>query len=175
MNTQGIDQLLRELSQTAAKASGQEPAEAAGTANFAANYYGDQNMLQFSTARDGNIANVDSEKPKMNSRFVCDIYTLKKSEGKWGTMEKIHDLVNSSDHEAAGFLTTDRSNFYFTRWATSNKNECFIYRSRLMNGIMSQNEKWFSPEKLNEKIISTFFINGNILYNSIFIFTTSRL
>jgi flagellar hook-basal body complex protein FliE len=35
MNTQGIDQLLRELSQTAAKAGGQEPAEAAGAANFA--------------------------------------------------------------------------------------------------------------------------------------------
>jgi flagellar hook-basal body complex protein FliE len=35
MNTSGIDQLLSELRQTAAKAGGQEPANSAGSAGFA--------------------------------------------------------------------------------------------------------------------------------------------
>ena len=139
-----------------------------GTANFAANYYGDPNTLQFSTARDGNTINLDPEQPKMEARFICDIYSIKKTDGKWGNLEKIPEPINSAEHEAAGFLTIDRSSFYFTRWSTTNKNECNIYRSRFLNN------KWLAAEKLNDlinlegykTIHPALSINGDVLYFS---------
>jgi len=139
-----------------------------GTASFAANYYGDQNIVQFSTARDGNTASNDISKIKTEPKFICDIYTAKKAEGKWGNLEKISGPVNSPDHDASGFLSTDQSNFYFTRWSVTNKNECYIYRTRLIN------DKWLAAEKLNEKInvegyktMHPFLnISGDVLYFS---------
>ena len=115
----------------------------AGTASFAVNYYGDANTIQFTTARDGNtILDPKKEDPK----YVCDIYTLKKINNGWKELNKVSGPANTEMHEGAGFLTLDRSNYFFTRWSATNKNECAIYLSKNMN------DKWLGAEKLNDDV-----------------------
>lgn len=136
-----------------------------GTSSFAINYYGDQNNVQFTTAREGNTI-TDSKTQK--AQFICDIYTLQKKDSVWGNLKKIETPVNTETHEGTGFLTLDRSNFFFTRWSTTNKNECAIYTSKMMN------EKWLAAEKMNEHINLEGYksmhpaltADGNILYFS---------
>jgi outer membrane protein OmpA-like peptidoglycan-associated protein len=114
-----------------------------GTASFAVNYYGDANTIQFTTARDGNTV---LDPKKQDQKYVCDIYTLKKTNSGWNSLSKIEGPANTEMHEGAGFLTLDRSNYFFTRWSTTNKNECSIYLSKSMN------DKWLGAEKLNDNI-----------------------
>lgn len=113
------------------------------TASFAVNYYGDQNSIQFTAAREGSTI-TDPELQK--AKFICDIYTMQKKDNVWGGLKKIEVPVNTDAHEGAGFLTLDRSNFYFTRWSTTNKNECSIYSSKLVN------DKWLTAGKMNDNI-----------------------
>ncbi len=114
-----------------------------GTASFAVNYYGDANTVQFTTAREGNTV---LDPKKQDPRYVCDIYTLKKTNSGWNSLSKISGPANTEMHEGAGFLTLDRSNYFFTRWSTTNKNECGIYLSK------SLNDKWLGAEKLNDNV-----------------------
>ncbi len=115
----------------------------AGTSSFAVNYYGDANTVQFTTARDGNTV---LDPKKQDPKYVCDIYTLKKTNGGWTEFSKVPGPANTEMHEGAGFLTLDRSNYFFTRWSTSNKNECGIFLSKNMN------DKWLGAERLNDNI-----------------------
>jgi OOP family OmpA-OmpF porin len=114
-----------------------------GTASFAVNYYGDANTIQFTTAREGGTV---TDPKKQDSKFICDIYTLKKTNTGWNSIEKVSGPVDTDTHEGAGFLTLDRSNYFFTRWSTINKNECSIYLCKLLN------DKWLNAEKLNDNI-----------------------
>lgn len=116
-----------------------------GTSSFAVNYYGDPNTIQFTTAREGNTV-ADAKKDKDKARFICDIYTLKKTENGWTDLKKVEGPVDTDTHEGAGFLTLDRTNYYFTRWSTTNKNECSIYLCKFFNG------KWVSAERLNDNV-----------------------
>lgn len=115
----------------------------AGTSSFAVNYYGDPNTVQFTTARDGNTV---LDPKKQDPRYVCDIWTLKKTNSGWNELSKVPGPANTEMHEGAGFLTLDRSNYFFTRWSTTNKNECAIYLSKNMN------DKWLGAEKLNDNV-----------------------
>jgi OmpA-OmpF porin, OOP family len=115
----------------------------AGTASFAVNYYGDANTVQFTTAREGNTV---LDPKKQDAKFICDIYTVTKTPTGWNDIKKVSGPVDTDTHEGAGFLTLDRSNYYFTRWSTINKNECSLYLSKLMN------DKWLNSEKLNDNI-----------------------
>lgn len=114
-----------------------------GTASFAVNYYGDANTVQFTTARDGNTV---LDPKKQDPKYVCDIYTLRKTNNGWTDLSKVSGPANTEMHEGAGFLTLDRSNYFFTRWSTTNKNECAIYLSKNLN------DKWLGAEKLNDNI-----------------------
>jgi len=114
-----------------------------GTASFAVNYYGDANTVQFTTARDGNTV---LDPKKQDPKYVCDIYTLKKTNSGWTELAKVSGPANTEMHEGAGFLTLDRSNYFFTRWSTTNKNECAIYLSKNMN------DRWLGAEKLNDNV-----------------------
>ncbi len=115
----------------------------AGTSSFAVNYYGDANTIQFTTARETNTV---TDPKKQNAKFICDIYTLKKTQNGWTDLKKIEGPVDTDIHEGAGFLTLDRTSFYFTRWSTINKNECNIYLSK------ERNDKWLNAEKLNDNV-----------------------
>lgn len=138
----------------------------AGTATFAVSYYGDNNTVQFTSARETSTI---SDPKKQQAKFICDIYTLHKgADDKWGNLKKIEGPVDTDTHEGAGFLTLDKSSFYFTRWSTTNKNECGIYLCKQMN------DKWLAAEKLNDNVNlagyktmhPTLSPDGSILYFS---------
>ena len=113
-----------------------------GTSSFALNYYGNESNVQFSTARAGNTV-VDPKKQK--AEYTSDIYMLNKTET--GTeLKKIEGPINSNENEGAGFLTSDGSRFFFTRWSTKNRNECAIYFSRFFNG------EWLIAQKMTDKV-----------------------
>ncbi|MDQ3048754.1 MAG: OmpA family protein [Bacteroidota bacterium] len=114
-----------------------------GTASFAVNYYGDANTIQFTSAREGSTI---TDPKKQNAQFIADIYTLRKTENGWKDLKKVEGPVDTDTHEGAGFLTLDRSSYFFTRWSTTNKNECAIYLSKLMN------DRWLAAEKLNDNV-----------------------
>lgn len=115
----------------------------AGSSSFAVNYYGDPNTIQLTSARESSTV---TDPKKQNARFICDIYTLHKTEAGWKEIKKVEGPVDTDIHEGAGFLTLDRSSFFFTRWSTTNKNECAIYLSKQMN------DKWLAAEKLNDNV-----------------------
>lgn len=138
----------------------------AGTATFAVNYYGDNSTVQFTSARETSTI---TDPKKQQAKFICDIYTSHKgTDGKWGSLKKIEGPVDTDTHEGAGFLTLDKSSFYFTRWSTTNKNECGIYLCKQMN------DKWLAAEKLNDNVNlagyktmhPTLSPDGSILYFS---------
>ena len=115
-----------------------------GTSSFSANYYGDENTVSFSSARDGNTI---SDPKKQNAKYTSDIYTLAKSENNtWGDLKKIDGPINTDQNEGSGFLTSDRERFFFTQSSTTNKNECDIYFSRFFNG------EWLMAQEMNDKV-----------------------
>jgi outer membrane protein OmpA-like peptidoglycan-associated protein len=114
-----------------------------GTSTFAINYYGDPSYVQFTSAR---ASSTVSDPKKQDPQYIADIYTLKKTESGWTQLSKVEGPADTDMHEGAGFLTLDRSNYFFTRWSTTNKNECSIYLSKQMN------DRWLAAEKLNDNV-----------------------
>ena len=112
-----------------------------GTSSFAVNYYGDENTLHFSAARD-----TIAEPKKQKAKYTSDIFTTSKVENNWKNLKMIEGPMNSAANEGSGFLTADGSRFFFTRWSPTNKNECAIYFSRLFNG------EWLMAQKMNDKV-----------------------
>lgn len=116
-----------------------------GTSTFAVNYYGDASTVQFTSGRNSNTVG-DPKKDADKAKYTADIYTLKKANDGWTELKKVDGPANTEMNEGAGFLTLDKANYYFTRWSTTNKNECAIYLSKLFN------DKWAPAEKLNDNI-----------------------
>lgn len=112
-----------------------------GTSSFAVNYYGDENTIHFSSARD---TVVDPKKQK--AKYTSDIYTLSKIENVWTNLKIVPGPINTDQNEGSGFLTADGTRFFFTRWSATNKNECAIYFSRFFNG------EWLIAQKMNDKV-----------------------
>ncbi len=112
-----------------------------GTSSFAVNYYGDENTIFFGSARD-----TVADPKKRKAKYTSDIYTLSKIENVWTNLKIVSGPVNSSQNEGAGFLTADGSRFFFTKWSSTNKNECAIYFSRFFNG------EWLMAQKMNDKV-----------------------
>lgn len=95
MNTQGIDQLLRELSQTAAKASGQAPAETAGAANFADLLKASVDQVSAAQQQATNMQQAfDANDPNVNLQEV--MVSLQKANLSFQTMVQVRNrLVNA--------------------------------------------------------------------------------
>jgi outer membrane protein OmpA-like peptidoglycan-associated protein len=114
-----------------------------GTSSFALNYYGDPQTVQFTSARAGSTV---LDPKKQDAQYVTDIFTMKKTENGWKDLKKVDGPADTEMHEGAGFLTLDRSNYFFTRWSTTNRTECAIYLSKQFN------ERWLAAEKLNDNV-----------------------
>jgi OOP family OmpA-OmpF porin len=114
-----------------------------GTSSFALNYYGDASTIQFTTCREGNVI---EDPKKQNAQYTSDIYTLHKTDKGWAQKKAVEGPVNTEKNEGAGFLTLDRSNYFFTRWSATNKNECAIYLLKQLN------DKWLVPEHMDENV-----------------------
>jgi tetratricopeptide (TPR) repeat protein len=112
-----------------------------GTSSFAVNYYGDENTIHFGSARD-----TVADPKKQKAKYTSDIYTLSKIENVWTNLKIVPGPINTGQNEGSGFLTADGTRFFFTRWSTTNKNECAIYFSRFFNG------EWLIAQKMNDKV-----------------------
>lgn len=114
-----------------------------GTTSFAANYYGDEATVVFSSARDGGTIDDDSPMP---SRYLSDLYMVGKDGRSYMDLRPFGAPVNSGKHEAAGGLSIDRQTFYYTQWNPYNKSECAVYVSKFFNN------QWMLPLKLNDYV-----------------------
>lgn len=112
-----------------------------GTSSFAVNYYGDENTIHFSSARD-----TVADPKKQKAKYTSDIYTLSKIENVWTNLKIVAGPINTGQNEGSGFLTADGTRFFFTRWSPTNRNECAIYFSRFFNG------EWLIAQKMNDKV-----------------------
>ncbi len=117
----------------------------AGTANFAASFYGSSVALTFTSARKGNTV-LDTLKD--DGAYTSDIYyTLKNLAGTaWSKPANMGTPFNSENNEGAVSLSPDKSGVYFTRWSTVNRNECDIFITKDFYG------KWMTPIRLNQNV-----------------------
>lgn len=99
MNTSGIDNLLRELSQTAAKAAGQEsPANAAGAANFADLLKASLDQVNAAQAEAGKMQQAfDANDPNVNLQEV--MVSLQKANLSFQTMVQVRNRLVSAYQE----------------------------------------------------------------------------
>ena len=101
-----------------------------GTASFAPMFFGGENKLMFTSARDGGVL-FDPE--KQESAFLCDLYwTELGSNGTWKDAKNFGRPLNSGQHDASGALSK-RNIIYFTRWNDEDRSEQSIYLARMVN------------------------------------------
>lgn len=116
----------------------------AGTAAFAATYYGDPDVLLFSAAKPGNVSTPELIKLGLDA-YSSDIFTSKKLNGKWMKPEPISTglgTLNSPANEGAAMVSFGKENLFFTRWSEDGK-ECAIF---MCNNV---NDKWLAPKRLD--------------------------
>ena len=101
-----------------------------GTASFAPMYFGGENKLMFTSARDGGVL-FDPE--KQESAYLCDLYwTEMASDSTWGSARNFGRPLNSGQHDASGTLSKNNI-IYYTRWNDEKKSEQSIYLARMVD------------------------------------------
>lgn len=100
-----------------------------GTSSFAAMYWGSDEKLLFTSAREGGVV-FDPE--KQQSEFLCDLYWTEKVDGTWNNARNFGRPLNSASHDAAGCFNNNDVIFY-TRWADDDRREQHIYLARMIN------------------------------------------
>ncbi len=114
----------------------------AGTASFAAMYWGSATKLLFTSARKGGVL-LDPE--KQDSRYLCDLYYTELKDSGWMKPINFGRPVNTGLHEASSVISSDDIMF-FTRWSDANRNEAFIYMAKMKDGY------FFEAYKLSETV-----------------------
>jgi OOP family OmpA-OmpF porin len=111
-----------------------------GNSSFAISYYNNNpKKLFFTSARKGSTG--DLKKPKDTlTDFICDLYSVEKSDSGWKKPERLARPINSEMHEGAGFI--NERYCFFTRWSDENPSEALLYRVNITDG------RFFAPEKL---------------------------
>jgi len=114
----------------------------AGTASFAAMYWGSATKLLFTSARKGGVL-LDPE--KQDSRYLCDLYYTELKDSGWMKPVNFGRPVNTGLHEASSVISSDDIMF-FTRWSDANRNEAFIYMAKMKDGY------FYEAYKLSETV-----------------------
>jgi OOP family OmpA-OmpF porin len=111
-----------------------------GNSSFAISYYNNNpSKLFFTSARKGSTG--DPKKPKDTlTDYICDLYSVEKSDSGWKKPERLAPPINSQFHEGAGVI--NERFCFFTRWTDENPSEALLYRVNISNG------RFFPPEKL---------------------------
>jgi len=121
-----------------------------GTASFAPAFFGNDNRLLFTSAREGGVV-LDPE--KQDSKFLCDLYwTEKNASGNWSPAKNFGRPLNSSRHDASGAFNKLKRNeqqslIYFTKWSDDNRQEQSIYFGRMVGMLFFESFKL--PESVN--------------------------
>ncbi|GAB4133887.1 MAG: OmpA family protein [Bacteroidia bacterium] len=119
----------------------------AGTATFAAGYYGDPDVLIFTSARQGNEATPEMKEKGLEA-YTSDIYIAYRKNGIWERPQKLissNSQLNTSVNEGAASVSFGKEHLFLTRW-TDDKKECSIYMCRNVG------ESWMAPMKLNSNV-----------------------
>ncbi len=119
----------------------------AGTAVFAATYYGDPDELLFTAAKAGNSSTPEFTKLGLDA-YSTDIFTSKKMNGSWMKpmpMNSALGSLNSPSNEGAAMVSFGKENLFFTRWSDNGK-ECAIF---MCNNV---NDKWLAPKRMDANV-----------------------
>lgn len=136
-----------------------------GTASFAPMYFGNENRLMFTSARDGGVI-FDPE--KQESAYLCDLYWTEMNEDSvWSDAKNFGRPLNSAQHDASSTLST-KNIIYYTRWNDEDRSEQSIYLARMVD--LKFYEAFKLPESVNlpgYRSINPFVtIDGMTLYFS---------
>lgn len=107
-----------------------------GTASFAPAFFGSEDRLMFTSARDGGVI-FDPE--TQQSAYLCDLYwTEKDASGNWSAAKNFGRPLNSAQHDASGSYNElkrneEQSVIYFTKWSDDTRKEQSIYFARMVN------------------------------------------
>lgn len=102
-----------------------------GTASFAPMYFGSEERVLFTSARDGGVI-FDPE--KQVSAYLCDLYwTESDGKGSWSDAKNFGRPLNSAQHDASGTFSNSKSIIYYTRWSDKNRKEQNIYLARMVD------------------------------------------
>lgn len=119
----------------------------AGTATFAAGYYGDADVLLFSSARQGN-ASTDERTKQGLDQYSTDLFIARRVNGVWMKPQPVVTTVgqlNTAENEGAASVSFGREHLFFTRWSEDGM-ECSIYMCRNVG------ETWLAPQRLNANV-----------------------
>ncbi len=115
-----------------------------GNSSFGISFYNNSpTKLLFTSARKGSTGKIpkNPKAPKDTlTDYLCDLYSIEKSDSGWNAPVNMNRPVNSEMHEGAGFMS-ERFCF-FTRWSDDNASEAFLYKVNITEG------RTFPPEKL---------------------------
>lgn len=101
-----------------------------GTAAFAAMYFGHEDRVLFTSARDGGIV-LDPE--KQDTKYLTDLYwTEKVDDTTWSPPHNFGRPLNSSLNDGSGCFNKN-SVIFFNRWSTKKPNEPSMYLARMMD------------------------------------------
>lgn len=121
-----------------------------GTSSFAPMFFGGEDRLMFTSARDGGVI-FDPE--KQVSAFLCDLYwTERDQNGNWAEAKNFGRPLNSAQHDASSSLNElksaeHQSVLYYTRWNDENRKEQAIHLSRMVDFKFYESFKL--PESVN--------------------------
>ena len=115
-----------------------------GTSSFAPMYFGNENRLMFTSARDGGVL-FDPE--KQESAYLCDLYwTEMNQDSTWAKATNFGRPLNSGHHDASSTLSINNV-IYYTRWNDEDRSEQHIYLARMVD--LKFYEAFQLPEAVN--------------------------
>lgn len=119
----------------------------AGTATFAAGYYGDPNVLLYSCAKPGNSSTQEKTGQGLE-QYSTDLFVSTKMNGVWMPGKPLISSVgtlNTVENEGAASVSFGKEHLFFTRW-NEDATESSIYMCRNVG------ETWLAPQKLNANV-----------------------
>lgn len=119
----------------------------AGTATFAAGFYGDPDVLLFTCAKQGN-ASTDERAKQGLDQYSTDVFISRRMNDAWMKPQPLASsigLLNTPENEGAASVSFGREHLFFTRW-NEDGTESSIYLCRNVG------ETWLAPQKLNANV-----------------------
>lgn len=135
-----------------------------GSASFGVSYWGSEDRLVFSSAREGGVI-LDPEKQDPN--YLLDLYYTQRddAESKWQAPKNFGRPLNSARHEASGWFNNGNA-IFFTRWSDENRKAKHLYVAREINMQFFESQKLDSTINTDSTISINPFVtkDGKYLY-----------
>lgn len=136
-----------------------------GTSSFGVQYFGRENRVLFSSAREGGVI---LDPNKQDSKYLLDLYYTEQNEqGEWSSATNFGRPLNSAQNDAAGSYS-NVSAFYYTKWDPENPKDQYLVLTRMVNFKFYESYKLPAPVNVQGyKTIQPFVTSdGRTLYFS---------